>query len=163
MQKSPSTGQLNHGASSPSPSSPRPISQYKLDRDKEIKQKQEDVLSELKKLEEQRVFDSEEKHRAAATVKEKINTWGYKNGMQKNIRTLLSTLHSVLWEGNNWKPIGIADLIDLPAIKRQFKVAMLVVHPDRLGPDATPEQRVAAELIFEALNGSFTRFRNDKN
>ncbi len=38
---------------------------------------------------------------------------------------------------NNWKPVGLGDLLDAKQVKLAYRKAMLVVHPDRCsGMDA---------------------------
>lgn len=55
-------------------------------------------------------------------------------GKEKNIRALLSTLHTVLWDGESrWTPVGMADLVTPGQVKKQYRRAVLVVHPDKVG------------------------------
>lgn len=54
-------------------------------------------------------------------------------GKERNIRALLSTMHTVLWEGESrWKPIGMADLVTPEQVKKVYRKAVLVVHPDKV-------------------------------
>ncbi|NXU60076.1 GAK kinase, partial [Turnix velox] len=54
-------------------------------------------------------------------------------GKERNIRALISTLHTVLWEGENkWKPVSIADLVTPEQVKKYYRKAVLVVHPDKV-------------------------------
>lgn len=54
-------------------------------------------------------------------------------GKERNIRALLSTMHTVLWEGETrWKPIGMADLVTPEQVKKVYRKAVLVVHPDKV-------------------------------
>lgn len=54
-------------------------------------------------------------------------------GKERNIRALLSTMHTVLWEGENrWKPVGMADLVTPEQVKKVYRKAVLVVHPDKV-------------------------------
>lgn len=54
-------------------------------------------------------------------------------GKERNIRALLSTLHTVLWDGESrWTPVGMADLVTPEQVKRQYRRAVLVVHPDKV-------------------------------
>lgn len=55
------------------------------------------------------------------------------DGKERNIRALLSTLHTVLWEGETkWKPVGMADLVTPDQVKKYYRKAALVVHPDKV-------------------------------
>ena len=51
---------------------------------------------------------------------------------QDNIRALLATLHTVLWEGSGWQPLGMTDLVDPSRVKRSYMRANLIVHPDKV-------------------------------
>lgn len=54
-------------------------------------------------------------------------------GKERNIRALLSTMHTVLWEGETrWKPVGMADLVTPDQVKKVYRKAVLVVHPDKV-------------------------------
>jgi hypothetical protein len=37
--------------------------------------------------------------------------WAEDHGRKRNIRTLLSTMHAVLWEGCRWQAMGMGDLL----------------------------------------------------
>lgn len=54
-------------------------------------------------------------------------------GKERNIRALLSTMHTVLWAGETkWKPVGMADLVTPEQVKKVYRKAVLVVHPDKV-------------------------------
>lgn len=54
-------------------------------------------------------------------------------GKERNIRALLSTMHTVLWEGETrWKSVGMADLVTPEQVKKVYRKAVLVVHPDKV-------------------------------
>ena len=54
-------------------------------------------------------------------------------GKEHNIRALLSTMHTVLWEGETrWRPVGMADLVTPEQVKKVYRKAVLVVHPDKV-------------------------------
>ena len=55
-------------------------------------------------------------------------------GKERNIRALLSTLHTALWDGESrWTPVGMADLVTPAQVKKHYRRAVLVVHPDKVG------------------------------
>ncbi|KAM7388115.1 hypothetical protein PAMP_024316 [Pampus punctatissimus] len=63
---------------------------------------------------------------------EKIKILDWIEGKERNIRALLSTMHTVLWEGETrWKPVGMADLVTPEQVKKIYRKAVLVVHPDK--------------------------------
>ncbi|KAJ8277921.1 hypothetical protein GJAV_G00081680 [Gymnothorax javanicus] len=66
---------------------------------------------------------------------EKLKILDWIEGKERNIRALLSTMHTVLWEGETrWKPVGMADLVTSEQVKKVYRKAVLVVHPDKVSP-----------------------------
>ncbi len=43
-------------------------------------------------------------------IRPRMDAWS--KGKQDNIRALLSTLHTVLWEDSGWKPPGLTDMVE---------------------------------------------------
>ena len=78
-------------------------------------------------------------------------------GKKKQLRALLSTLHTILWDGAKWKPITIADVMTAPKCKKFYHKATLVVHPDKTH-HLNAEQRFLAKRIFDALSQAKTQF-----
>lgn len=66
-------------------------------------------------------------------------------GKERNIRALLSTMHTMLWAGETkWKPVGMADLVTPEQVKKVYRKAVLVVHPDKVSTTCSPPPRVWA-------------------
>ena len=128
------------------------------DLDEHIAVQQEQRLKELRENEQKELTDAQSKKEAGHALEDRLNAWSLKDGQRKGIRTLLSSLQTVLWPNSGWKPVGLADLIDLNAIKKVQRKAMLVVHPDKLQDDASVEHKVIAEHCFDALNSAYDRF-----
>lgn len=79
-------------------------------------------------------------------------------GKERNIRALLSTLHTVLWEGETrWRPVGMADLVTPDQVKKFYRKAVLVVHPDKA--TGQPYEQYA-KMIFMELNDAWSEFEN---
>lgn len=74
----------------------------------------------------------------------------------KDIRSLLSTLHEVMWPNSGWQPVSLSDLIADGAIKKHYRKAIIVSHPDR-HQEAETEQQFRAERVFQALNESWKK------
>ena len=53
-------------------------------------------------------------------------------GKQRNVRALLCTLNSVLWEGVRWEQISMADVMTVKQVKQQYRKAARAVHPDKV-------------------------------
>ncbi|XP_045690127.1 cyclin-G-associated kinase isoform X3 [Phyllostomus hastatus] len=79
-------------------------------------------------------------------------------GKERNIRALLSTLHTVLWDGESrWTPVGMADLVTPEQVKKQYRRAVLVVHPDKAVGQPYEQQ---ARLIFMELSDAWAEFES---
>ncbi|XP_053528240.1 cyclin-G-associated kinase isoform X2 [Artibeus jamaicensis] len=79
-------------------------------------------------------------------------------GKERNIRALLSTLHTVLWDGESrWTPVGMADLVTPEQVKKQYRRAVLVVHPDKAAGQPHEQQ---ARLVFMELSDAWAEFES---
>ncbi|XP_053182021.1 cyclin-G-associated kinase [Scomber japonicus] len=88
----------------------------------------------------------------------KLQILDWIEGKERNIRALLSTLHTVLWEGETrWKPVGMADLVTPDQVKKYYRKAALVVHPDKA--TGQPYEHYA-KMIFMELNDAWSEFEN---
>uniref|UniRef100_A0A8C4D1Y5 Auxilin n=1 Tax=Denticeps clupeoides TaxID=299321 RepID=A0A8C4D1Y5_9TELE len=89
---------------------------------------------------------------------EKLKILDWIEGKERNIRALLSTMHTVLWEGETrWKPVGMADLVTPEQVKKVYRKAVLVVHPDKA--TGQPYEQYA-KMIFMELNDAWSEFEN---
>ncbi|XP_051997026.1 putative tyrosine-protein phosphatase auxilin isoform X4 [Xyrauchen texanus] len=89
---------------------------------------------------------------------EKLKILEWIEGKERNIRALLSTMHTVLWEGETrWKPVGMADLVTPEQVKKVYRKAALVVHPDKA--TGQPYEQYA-KMIFMELNDAWSEFES---
>ncbi|XP_032074769.1 putative tyrosine-protein phosphatase auxilin [Thamnophis elegans] len=89
---------------------------------------------------------------------EKLKILEWIEGKERNIRALLSTMHTVLWEGETkWKPVSMADLVTPEQVKKVYRKAVLVVHPDKA--TGQPYEQYA-KMIFMELNDAWSEFDN---
>ncbi|KAM8931152.1 auxilin isoform 2-T2 [Pelodytes ibericus] len=89
---------------------------------------------------------------------EKLKILDWIEGKERNIRALLSTMHTVLWSGETkWKPVGMADLVTPEQVKKVYRKAVLVVHPDKA--TGQPYEQYA-KMIFMELNDAWSEFDN---
>ncbi|XP_068445767.1 auxilin isoform X3 [Clinocottus analis] len=89
---------------------------------------------------------------------EKIKILDWIEGKERNIRALLSTMHTVLWEGETrWKSVGMADLVTPEQVKKVYRKAVLVVHPDKA--TGQPYEQYA-KMIFMELNDAWSEFES---
>uniref|UniRef100_A0A251RYB6 Putative dnaJ domain-containing protein n=1 Tax=Helianthus annuus TaxID=4232 RepID=A0A251RYB6_HELAN len=87
---------------------------------------------------------------AIMALDSKIHMWS--SGRTGNIRSLLSTLHFVLWAESGWKPVALVDIIEANALKKSYNRAMLCLHPDKLqqkGIDS--HKKYIAEKVLDIL------------
>jgi hypothetical protein len=118
-------------------------------------------VSRIQEIREQEIAEeaeAEAKRLAGHKLEDRLNQWSTKDGQRKHIRTLLSSLHTILWPNSGWKTVSVADLLDASAIKKSHRRAILVLHPDKL-QNATSEQKVIAEHAFDALNQAMERYQ----
>jgi hypothetical protein len=118
-------------------------------------------VSRIQEIREQEIAEeaeAEAKRLAGHKLEDRLNQWSTKDGQRKHIRTLLSSLHTILWPGSGWKTVSVADLLDQAAIKKSHRRAILVLHPDKL-QNATAEQKVIADHAFDALNQAMERYQ----
>mmetsp|Transcript_56796 Transcript_56796/g.164790 ORF Transcript_56796/g.164790 Transcript_56796/m.164790 type:complete len:445 (+) Transcript_56796:184-1518(+) len=90
-------------------------------------------------------------------VDAEMNAWAKTSDGQayKDIKVLLSTMHTVTWAGCQWKELPLSELVSGPStVKKHYRRAILLCHPDKQ-TEAEPEQQVRADRIFQALNEAF--------
>uniref|UniRef100_W5MZN6 Cyclin-G-associated kinase n=1 Tax=Lepisosteus oculatus TaxID=7918 RepID=W5MZN6_LEPOC len=89
---------------------------------------------------------------------QKLKILEWIEGKERNIRALLSTLHTVLWEGESrWRRVGMADLVTPDQVKKYYRKAVLVVHPDKATGQSYEDY---AKMIFMELNDAWSEFEN---
>jgi len=101
-------------------------------------------------------YEDAEREMCQDDVNAKLQGW--KQRKEDNIRALLSTMNLVLWEGVEWKNVSLADLVTPQQVKVSYMKAVNKVHPDKVY-NATMEQKLLAEGVFDALNKAYDVFR----
>jgi hypothetical protein len=76
-----------------------------------------DAVEEFRERERQQQSEAAAKDDAKKGLEGKLLAWEYKGQVRKDIRTLLSTLHTITWEGNRWKQVGLPDLLDAKKVQ----------------------------------------------
>ncbi|KAH3730757.1 cyclin-G-associated kinase-like [Dreissena polymorpha] len=90
-------------------------------------------------------------------IKLKVMEWT--KGKERNIRALLCSLHTVLWEDEKrWKPCGMHDLVTPDQVKKVYRKAVLSVHPDKL--TESPHLALARGIFIE-LNDAWAQFEEE--
>lgn len=72
----------------------------------------------------------DEKFALADSVSARISAW--KNGKEGNLRALLTSLDSVLWEGSGWKKVSMADVVLTNKVKIVYMKGIAKCHPDKV-------------------------------
>jgi len=72
----------------------------------------------------------DEKFALADKVDAKISNW--RDGKRDNLRALIGSLDMVMWEGSNWKKVGMHELITNGKVKINYMKAIGRCHPDKV-------------------------------
>ncbi len=90
---------------------------------------------------------------------DKVKIMEWTDGKKANIRALLCSMHKVLWEGETkWEQVGMNQLVSANDVKKIYRKAVLVVHPDKL----TDHPHVnLARMIFVELNDAWAKFQQE--
>lgn len=74
--------------------------------------------------------EEQQRHELKDSVDSRLSAW--KAGKETNLRALLASLDTVLWEGLNWKSVGMAELVNPAQVKARYTRAIAKVHPDKV-------------------------------
>ena len=98
----------------------------------------------------------EELERTTDPIKLKIMDWT--RGKEDNIRALLGSLGDVLWDGEaRWSQPGMHLMISPTQVKKMYRNASRVVHPDKQVGTANED---LAKAIQTELNDAYTAFED---
>ncbi|GAB1607107.1 cyclin-G-associated kinase-like isoform X3 [Argonauta hians] len=87
---------------------------------------------------------------------DKLKILEWTKGKERNIRALLCSLHTVLWdEETRWRECGMHELVSADQVKKVYRKAVLSVHPDKLS--GTPHEALA-KMVFMELNDAWAEF-----
>lgn len=138
------------------------VAQKMAQRANEMKQAQAQALQEVREREAKKKQGEAAEDVIRQSLDPKLKAWSEEHGKKKQLRALLSSLHTILWDGANWKPVSLGDILDDSKCKRCFFKASRVVHPDKT-MDLDPEKRFLAKRIFDALSQAKSQFDDGKN
>ncbi len=86
-------------------------------------------------------------------VESKVAGWAYQGATRNNIRTLICTLHTVVWEDSGWAPVTLSEIMSEEGLKAKIKAAKLLVHPDK---NSGVYRKVLAGAVFNVLMEALT-------
>ena len=72
----------------------------------------------------------DEKFALADSVDERLSAW--RKGKEGNLRALLASLDTVLWEESGWKKVGMGELVVPGRVKVVYMRGIGRVHPDKV-------------------------------
>ena len=101
---------------------------------------------------------SEDDSHDVLPTKQDVERWSTSGGRVSNLRALLASMHTVLWPGAAWKPVSLAELVDVQQVKDAYKRAFLVVHPDKV---VGPRRQELARMIFAVLREAYDNFKKE--
>lgn len=127
------------------------------ERERQVQADVDKARDELRQREDAARAMTAMKENAAVVLGPKLKSWAEDNGRTKNIRTLLSTMHVVMWEGSKWAEVNMGKLINPTDVKKHYRKAMIVVHPDKSG-GRNAEQLFIAERVCAAVSTAWEEF-----
>lgn len=84
--------------------------------------------------------------------------------LKKNhIKVLLCSLHSVLWQGNTWQIVGMDKMNDSNSIKKYYKKAIMMCHPDKINmaTETNKDKIFISNRCFAALTDAFNEYKTE--
>ena len=90
---------------------------------------------------------------------DRISNWIGRGPMKNHIKVLLCTLQDVLWKNNGWERVGMDKVQDPNEVKKLYRKATLLCHPDRIQASDDPEKVYIANRCFAALTEAYNLFK----
>lgn len=111
----------------------------------------------MKNIFNQQNIQKENWDKASTKHEDRINNWVSRGGMKNHIRVLLCTLQDVLWVGNGWQRVGMDKLLDPQEVKKHYRKATMLCHPDKIGSssEADPDKVYIANRCFAAITEAY--------
>ena len=82
---------------------------------------------------------------------------------KNNIKVLLCTLHTILWEGHTWQIVGMDKLNDPNTVKKYYRKAMMMCHPDKTSTlsEKNADKIFISNRVFAAVNEAFNEYKKE--
>lgn len=68
-------------------------------------------------------------------------------------------MQNVLWPECEWKAVTIGDVLTADGVKKYYKKAIVMFHPDKLEGLDDQHKRYIADRVFNGLNDAFKDFK----
>eukprot|EP00505_MAST-04D_sp_SCG-Rhode-Island_P001916 Stramenopile-MAST_4_protein_1916 len=138
---------------------------------KQLKEQQQKRVEEIQRVKSEQDRYTDYKQEISSLMDERVDFWRRSDGInakkEKNLIHLMLTLHEHFPElfvtsALTTEQFNNFDDNHTTVVRKAYRVALLKVHPDRLPANATAEQRIIAEKVFDILNKSFNKWREAK-
>lgn len=120
-------------------------------------QKDSEAVKRLRNANKAAEAADDEKFALSEKVDARIAAW--RDGKRDNLRALIGSLDTVLWENSGWKKVGLHELVMANRVKIHYMKAIAKTHPDKLPQDASTEVKLIAATVFATLNESWDKFK----
>jgi hypothetical protein len=117
-------------APTPRPASTRPAAAPRSSRPSANPQKSFEAVERLRATHQAAEREGDEKLALTDKVDARIATW--RDGKRDNLRALLGSLDTVLWEGSGWTKVGLHELVMAKKVKIIYMKAIAKTHPDKV-------------------------------
>ncbi|KAK9388990.1 hypothetical protein V1515DRAFT_643268 [Lipomyces mesembrius] len=119
------------------------------------------ALKRLQKMNDEAEAQDAEKFALHDKVEQKLAAW--RSGKEDNLRALIGSLDTILWAETGWAKVSMADLVVPKKVKINYMKAVAKTHPDKIGANATMEQKMIAQGVFVSLNKAWDEFKRLNN
>jgi len=93
--------------------------------------------------------EEDEIRKIESQIHNRVDAWvGTK---KNNLRSLISTLHQIIWEDSGWREVSLGELVPPGALKKFYRKSVMIVHPDKTAGKSL-ETKVLAKSLFEVLS-----------
>ncbi|EKX35793.1 hypothetical protein GUITHDRAFT_146251 [Guillardia theta CCMP2712] len=129
-----------------------------------IAEKAQAKAEEVRRQEEDKKNYEDMKFQAQDMVDKKIVGWAGPKHNRKNLRAMLASFDTVLWDEAKakWKTVGLHELVMPADVKKIHRKAILIVHPDKVH-NASIEAKILAEQVHAVLHEALETFRKQES
>jgi len=93
-------------------------------------------------------------------MRKEFKTGSGRPPMKNHVRVLLCTLDQVLWPNNGWERVGMDKMSDQSNVKKYYRKATMLCHPDKIGSsEENPDKVYIANRCFAAITEAYNQFK----
>ena len=113
---------------------------------------------EIRKQQREEEMRRAEKEAASNKVDIKIAKWKDEN---TDLRSLLSSLQTILPESIEWKSVSSEQLCEVSAVRKCYRIALLRIHPDKVASLGEEFQHAAKEK-FQKVQQAYEQIKKER-